>query len=437
MQNKNCLKIILHEYKLEQNSVLSEYGSFYISISFNSKTVTTDKININSSPKFKSGNIFNFDIPEQISEKQSIVINSIGTSWMLFNTVICSCEINYINNLSNFNNIKSWYSMKNKENKEMMKILISISILDLNNYKNDQENIKYFDIPMFNTKNSFINNSTITNKSFIENKELVSKKLNTSIISKTQRYKMKEKNSNPNIFSNDLFLHLYHNTNDSSIIPENKSIKNNNYPKENNCNIPNEEIKYNNTENKSCLLNEKYINFLDDNKNDENTDLNKIMSLIDKYEKGGGNKNKVKQFMEKINLIKEKETNLEKEKEIYNENMKKLKEKNKILDKERKSFEKKLSRFNEEKKEFESKNLNLIKFINEYEKEKNNFYNKQKIEMNNKEIFYNLNYYIATGNNIPLSDDKNCFSNNYKNNIYLSNNNNELIDSLNLDNEYL
>ena len=130
--------------------------------------------------------------------------------------------------------------------------------------------------------------------------------------------------------------------------------------------------------------------------------------------------------MEKINLIKEKETNLEKEKEIYNENMKKLKEKNKILDKERKSFEKKLSRFNEEKKEFENKNLNLIKFINEYEKGKNNFYNKQKIEMNNKEIFYNLNYYIATGNNIPLSDDKNCFSNNYKNNIYLSNNNDNI-----------
>jgi len=427
MQNKNRLKITLYEYKLEQNSTLSEFSNFYISISFNSKTVTTDKININSSPKFKSGIIFNFDIPDQISEKQSIVISSIGTSWMLFNTVICSCEINYLNNISNFNNVKRWYVMHNKENKETMKILISISLIDLNNYKNDQENIKLFDIPLFNTKNSFINNSTITNNSFVENKELIPKKLNTSIISKTQRHKIKEKNSNPNIFSNDLFLHLYNNTNDSSIITENKSINNNKKK---------EEIKYNNTENKSCLLNDKYINFLDENKKDENTDINQIITLINKYEKEGGNKNKVKQFMEKINLIKEKETNFEKEKELYDENMKKLKEKNKILDKERKTFEKKLSRFNEEKKEFENKKLKLIKFINEYEKEKNNFYNKQKIDMNNKEIFHNLNYYIATGNSIPLTNDENYIYNN-KNNIYLNNNNNELIDSLNLENEYI
>jgi hypothetical protein len=56
--------------------------------------------------------------------------------------------------------------------------------------------------------------------------------------------------------------------------------------------------------------------------------------------------------------------------------------------------------------------------------------------MNNKEIFYNLNYYIATGNSIPLTNDENYRSNN-KNNIYLNNNNNELIDSLNLENEYL
>ena len=169
MQNKNRLKITLYEYKLEQNSALSEFSNFYISISFNSKTVTTDKININSSPKFKSGIIFNFDIPDQISEKQSIIINSIGTSWMLFNTVICSCQINYLNIISNFNNVKRWYIMHNKENKETMKILISLSLIDLNSYKNDQENIKLFDIPLFNTKNSFINNSTITNNSFVEN----------------------------------------------------------------------------------------------------------------------------------------------------------------------------------------------------------------------------------------------------------------------------
>ena len=95
MQTRNCLKIILYEYKFTENSTKTEFGNFTISITFNSKTCTTKKININLNTKFKSENIFYFDIPEDINDKLSILIDSISTSWMIFNTVICSCEINY------------------------------------------------------------------------------------------------------------------------------------------------------------------------------------------------------------------------------------------------------------------------------------------------------------------------------------------------------
>jgi hypothetical protein len=60
---------------------------------------------------------------------------------MIFNTVICSCEINYKKNISNFNGIARWFSMKNKENKEIMKILISISNLTDENSKIRKINI--------------------------------------------------------------------------------------------------------------------------------------------------------------------------------------------------------------------------------------------------------------------------------------------------------
>ena len=421
MSNKNRLKIILYEFKFSQNSSLSEYGNFRISISFNSKIISTDKININSCSKFTTGNIFNFDIPEVIDDSQSIIINSIGTSWMIFNTVICNCEINYINNLSNFNGIKRWYSMRNKEKKEVMKLLISISILEINNEKIEQENKNSVDIPLFNAKISIINNS------FIATKELTSKKLNNSIINN------KTKNSDSNIATKDLFNNLNKNSNSSSITPKNK-INNKQYQKKNTFDKQNKENIYNKSENKFCLLTENYNNYLKDLDVDENIDINKIISLINKYEKEGGDTKIVKQFNEKINVIKIKETILEQEKRINNENSKKLKEKNKILNKERQSLENKLKRFNKEKKEFDEKNLKLMNIIKEYEYEKNKFHIKQKIDKNNKEIFYNLNYFISTGNNIPLSNPEKNTSINEKSNESLRNSSNELIDSLNLDN---
>ena len=94
MQNKTRLKIILYEYKLVQNSIISEYDNFQISLSFNSKTITTDKMKFNSSFQFNSGNIFYFDLPEKIDNKQVIKIKIITSSWLVFNTVICNCEIN-------------------------------------------------------------------------------------------------------------------------------------------------------------------------------------------------------------------------------------------------------------------------------------------------------------------------------------------------------
>ena len=304
MQNKTRLKIILYEYKLVQNSIISEYDNFQISLSFNSKTITTDKMKFNSSFQFNSGNIFYFDLPEKIDNKQVIKIKIITSSWLVFNTVICSCEINCINKSKTLNNNKRWYSMKNKENKEIMKILISIS--GLINEKDEQENVKLSDISYFNnTKNNQM--SFISNNSCIDNDELVPKTINNTIIIKTSRYNTKTKNSYSNISSKDFFTHYYNNTNHSSFIPE-KNIKQN--KKENAKLKQKEENQIYKYGNKSCLLDGKYYNYADDNENGENINMNNIISLIERYKNEGGDKNAINQFMEKINKLKEKESNL-------------------------------------------------------------------------------------------------------------------------------
>ena len=136
MQTKNRLKITLYEYKFTSNISLSDNNNLHFSLTFNSKTISTDKININNNSKnnkIQIGKIFYFDIPEKTSDELIIIINLISTSWMVFNTVICSCELNYKQNINKFNNIKRWISLTNKENNEIIKILISIC--ELNNKK--------------------------------------------------------------------------------------------------------------------------------------------------------------------------------------------------------------------------------------------------------------------------------------------------------------
>ena len=202
---------------------------------------------------------------------------------------------------------------------------------------------------------------------------------------------------NSNNSSKDLFIHLNNDTNNSSIITEN-NFNNRNFKKKNT---------YTNLNNKIYSLEENYMKFINNNKNKENVEYNKILFLIEKYQNEGGDKDIIKKFKEDIAMLKEKEANLEKEKKIFDENMKQLKEKNKILNKERQSLDNKIINFNKEQEEFKEKNLNLIQNIKDFEEEKNNFIIKQKIDLNNKNIFYNLNYFISTGNNIPLSNTEN------------------------------
>ena len=171
MQNKNFLKLSLYECKLKKNSPVSDLGNFKISISFNSKTYSTDKINI-SQAKFKSGKFFYFEIPHEIEEKENITISAIGTSLMFFNSIICNGEINYKKNLSIFNDKKFWFTLKNKENQEIMQIYISIwteySILEIKTKELFTQPSKLADISLFNEKTSFINNSSVGNVTLIE-----------------------------------------------------------------------------------------------------------------------------------------------------------------------------------------------------------------------------------------------------------------------------
>ena len=459
MHNKNFLKLSLYECKFDKNSQLADYGNFKLSISFNSKTFTTDKININHT-KFKSGKFFYFEIPQKIDDNQNITISAIGTSWMFFNSIICSGEINYKKNLSNFNDKKYWHTLKNKENKEIMQILISIwtefSIFDTNTDGTFIKSSKMADISLINEKSSFINNSLIGNVTLPEKNEIKQEKLNNTTMLRTQR----EENKNNNISSKGLLMHLYKDTNPSSLYHENnninkttnniilntlsnvnkKNIKNKN-------NLTNHRNNNNNTvrnnydysspfiakENLSSLLNGNNFSYIN-NRNENEIDNNKIeyeqiTALIEKYEKDGGDKNIVKKLWEQINLLKEKEKNLEKQQAKYNEAFNKLKEKNKNLNKERQQLDYRIEKFKKDQNNYEQKNNNLTKYIKDFENNYREFNEQERIDNNNREIFYNLNYYISTGNNIPLNNE--IGNNSVYNNKIILNNSNELLDSLN------
>ena len=473
MQNKNFLKLSLYECKLKKNAPVSDLGNFKISISFNSKTCSTDKINI-SQAKFKSGKFFYFEIPNAIEDKENITISAIGTSWMFFNSIICSGEINYKKNLSIFNDKKFWFTLKNKENQEIMQIFISIwteySILGIKTKELFPHPSKLVDISLFNEKSSFINNSCIGNVAISEKNEIKSQKENNTTMIRTQRDENKRNintktNTNSNISSKVLFKHIYKDTNPSSFYQDNSNINNNvnkttNYIVFNNMtninnknktknNINNRNINNNSLRNNydnsslfnvkekdnfSVLLNGNNISYLNIKENNPDSENNKIeyepiIQLITKYEKEGGDKNIVKKLWEQVNVLKEKEKNLDNQQIKFNEGLNKLKEKNKILDKERQQLDLKIAKFKKEQNEYEQKNLYLSNCLLNFENNLNDFNKKKSIEQNNKEIFYNLNYYICTGNNIPLNNEVN-YGHKYNKKIILTNSN-ELIDSLN------
>ena len=446
MQSQNKLKITLYEIILDKNTDLSDINKFHLSISFNSTVNTTDKISINSQI-INFNKSFNFEIPKEINETLSILINALGTSWMFFNREICSCEINYKQNLYKFNDEKKWYSMKNKENKEIMKILVSIyneenQFIINNELEIPYPNSKLVEIPLFNTKSSFINNSSISNSSFDEK---IPKKLNNTIISRPQRVININKISHPNLSSNELFVHLTNDSDHSSLCKKNiinkiscnVGINKNKYQKKNTFQKIDKSI----TKMLSSSLEEKDKDKIDINKNnlldenkDENIDINNIKYLLEKYEKEGGDKKIINKYNEQLKFLIIKEEKLNKERLNYIESINKLKEKNNLLNKEKQQLDKKISLFKKEQNEFEEKNIKLEKRIKNFEKEKNDFNVKENIEKNNKDIFYNLNYYITSGNNIPLRIDEKSEINN-KNNVLIKTSVNDLIDSLNMEDE--
>jgi len=458
MQNKNFLKLSLYECKFDKNQ-LSDYGNFKLSISFNSKSFTTDKININHT-KFKGGKFFYFEIPQTIDENQNLSISAIGTSWMFFNSIICSGEINYKKNLSNFNDKKFWYSLKNKENKEIMQILISIwteySILDNTTDLEGIQQSKLFDISLINDKSSFINHSSLFNMTMTEKNDKT--KLNNTTIGKPQKdinntnksskglLINSNKETNPSFIQDNLNINktsnniIFNNLNNANKINKINNKPKNNLLNRNINNIDNNSYAFSSPfivkDSLSGLLignNISYINNKTENDMDNNKiEYDKIIALIEKYEQEGGDKNSIKKLYEQINILKEKEKNLEKQQIKYNEALNKLKDKDKMLNKEKLKLENKISKFKKEQSDYEQKNINLTQYILNFENNLNKFNEQENIYNNNKEIYYNLNYYISTGSNLPLNDDESELEYKNKNKILLTSNN-ELIDSLNID----
>ena len=310
---------------------------------------------------------------------------------MFFFFFICSGEINYKKNLSNFNDKKFWQSLKNKENKEIMQILISIwteySILDNTTDLEGIQQSKLFDISLINDKSSFINHSSIFNLTFTEKND--KNKLNNTIIGKPQRDSNNDnkptkgllinsnKETNPSFIqdnvninktSNNIIFNTLNNQNKMNKI--NNKVKNNLVNRNIN-NIDNNNFAFSSPfivkDNLSGLLignNISYINYKNENDFDNNKiEYDKIIALIEKYEQEGGDKNSTKKLYEQINILKEKENNLEKQQIKYNEALNKLKDKDKMLNKEKLKLENKISKFKKEQSEYEKKNINLTKYI--------------------------------------------------------------------------
>ena len=432
MQNKNFLKISLYECKLEENEKLSSFGNFKLSISFNDKIFTTDKI-IKSQTKFKGGKIFYFELPQDINESHDIMISAIGTSWMFFNSTICSLNINFQKNLSMFNDQKHWYFLKNDENKNTIKILISIwteySLLD--GVISHSQTSQAGDASVFNEQSTYINHSSLFNTVLTDKIDSKQKLNSTATMVRSQRDNGTKgllmnfyNDTNQLIYNQEIpnkllpnnFIILSENRNNNTFNPVMEDMANNH--------ISNDIV--NNGRNTAFDINNIYSNNLD---NTNIIEFEDIMELIDKCEKEGVDPNMIKNLRSKVEELREKEEVLDNDQKKFTESLDKLKEKNKKLNKEKQALDAKIIKYKEEQAEYEQKNITLNQCLHNFENNFNDYNIKELVDNNAKDIFYNINYYLSTGNDIKI-DNKKPYDNFRRENQFRLSGSDELVDSL-------
>ncbi len=419
MQYKNYIKFSLFECKIcDDDPSNQNLGTYKIKISFNQQIVETEKISSNYK-EFKGGKCYYFEIPNNTINNETLYleISAIGTSWMVFNSTLCSLFIPFFDNINNFNDQKQNYYLKNKKGNNIIAILSSIWCEYSSNNNNSI------------TNNDLTFNNGI-NKTFCNNNNFS----NSRIIGDISSYELSGNLNNTMVNRNNFVHHFYNNSKDSTNSNNNLNDTSTNTILDNNLGENNNHHNstfspYSERINITNLVGINNISNFNNNKKNNNNNYD-ILGLIDAYvEKNNGNVDMeiIEKLRNQAKTLKEREESLKNQQLKDNELIKKMKEKENNLNKEKTNLEEKIKKFKKEQNDFNKKNISINQSTLYFEQELSKHLIEKEISNQSNNLFYNLNYFIATGQDIPIIiqtekiNKQNYILNNNSNNDNLNN----------------
>ena len=390
MQYKNYIKFSLFESKICEDIPSNQnLGTFKIKISFNNQIVETEKISSNYK-EFKGGKCYYFEIPNNTinNEPLYLEISAIGTSWMVFNSTLCSLYIPFFDNINNFNDQIQTYYLKNKEGNNVIAILSSIWC----EYSPNNNSITNNDLTFSNGINkTFCNNNNFNN---------------SRIIGDISSYELSGNLNNTMVNRNNFVHHFYNNSKDSTNSNNNLNDTSTNTILDNNLG------ENNNHQNSTFSPYSERINitnlvgFNNISPYNKKNNTYDILGLIDAYvEKNNGNVDMeiIEKLRNRAKTLKEREESLKTQQIKDNELIKKMKEKENNLNKEKTNLEEKIKKFKKEQNDFNKKNASINLNSLHFEQELSKHLIEKEISNQSNNLFYNLNYFIATGQDIPIT----------------------------------
>ena len=423
MQYKNYIKFSLFECKIcDDDPSNQNLGTYKIKISFNQQIVETEKISSNYK-EFKGGKCYYFEIPNNTINNETLYleISAIGTSWMVFNSTLCSLFIPFFDNINNFNDQKQNYYLKNKKGNNIIAILSSIWCEYSSNNNNSI------------TNNDLTFNNGI-NKTFCNNNNFS----NSRIIGDISSYELSGNLNNTMVNRNNFVYHFYNNSKDSTNSNNNLNDTSTNTILDNNLGENNNHHNstfspYSERINITNLVGINNISSFNNNKKNNNNTYD-ILGLIDAYvEKNNGNVDMeiIEKLRNQAKTLKEREESLKNQQLKDNELIKKMKEKENNLNKEKTNLEEKIKKFKKEQNDFNKKNISINQSTLYFEQELSKHLIEKEISNQSNNLFYNLNYFISTGQDIPITiqtekiNKQNYILNNISNNENLNQDDNK------------
>ena len=414
------IKLIIYQSQLCENSLniknLFPYG---ISIQFDNNPETFIEPIKNINEIFNSSqNDFKYFITNK-NQKHLIKINCYTKSIFIIKKKIASVKIAVNANNSNAKNdkekrVKKWYYLKNKNGEVIIKLLLSIDILNISNILGNDNNKIYLQ----NNENDLDNNISINkpnniNVHFnsISNNNLNGNGIGSTTYMSTSHYMSSSNNSlkssstrtNNSNLSNQIISNQSNNLNNRTNISNNNNLLSSIIEKDDSMTI---------------------------NENENNEIFGEINTGLVNYLQNLIKKNNQKLFVRTKNLIQKKqffgkeENNYFKSKKMLDEKNNKLKNNIKILDMQRQIYENSFIDLTENYREYEKNiyKLNIENDLNAYEKDfilniNNMYINQNNLdEMILEEKMAQINFGQNVMNkNLNLKDNEKSVINNYYN----------------------